>query len=155
MNVGDSFEVKVLTVDPKKRRITVSKKRTVDNPLRMKEERYHLGSDHNGTIKEVNKGGVVVTFEDGSEGFVPRRELSHDRIERLEDVFRKEKPIEGLRVIEYDRKSGKITLSLTAAEKEAQRTTLRQYRATTKASSFGLADQLAGLKEKLKQEEGK
>jgi ribosomal protein S1 len=153
MNIGDEFETKVLTVDTKKRRITVSKKRTIDNPLRMKEEKYRLGTDHNGTIKEVNKGGVVILFEDGNEGFVPRRELSHDRIERLEDVFRKEKPLEGLRVIEYDRKSGKITLSLTAAEKEAQRTTLRQYRPTTKAASFGLADQLVGLKEKLKQEE--
>jgi small subunit ribosomal protein S1 len=149
VNIGDSFEVKILTVDDKKRRITVSKKRLVDNPLRMKEERYKLGTDHNGIIKEVGRGGVTVIFDDGNEGFVPRRELSHDRIPKLEDVFKKDKPIEGLRVIEYDRKTGKITLSLTAAEKEAQRTTLKKYRATTSATSYGLADKLAALKEKL------
>jgi small subunit ribosomal protein S1 len=149
LNIGDTFDVKILTVDEKKRRITCSKKRLIDNPLRLKEERYRVGSDHAGTIKEVNRGGVVVAFEDGNEGFVPRRELSHDRIERLEDVFKKEKPLENLRVIEYDRRSGKITLSLIAAEREAQRTTLRQYRATSKAASFGIADQLAALKEKL------
>lgn len=148
MNIGDTFEVKILTIDEKKRRITCSKKRLVDNPLRMKEERYRVGTDHTGTIKEVNRGGVVVAFEDGNEGFVPRRELSHDRIERLEDVFKKEKPLTNLRVIEYDRRSGKITLSLIAAEREAQRTTLKQYRATSKAASFGIADQLAALKEK-------
>ena len=149
LNIGDTFDVKILTVDDKKRRITCSKKRLIDNPLRLKEERYRLGTDHNGTIKEVNRGGVVVAFEDGNEGFVPRRELSHDRIERLEDVFKKEKPLENLRVIEYDRRNGKITLSLVAAEREAQRTTLKQYRATSKAASFGIADQLAALKEKL------
>ncbi len=52
-------------------------------------------------------------------------------------------------MIEYDRKTGKITLSLTAAEKEAQRTTLKKYRATTSATSYGLADKLEALKEKL------
>lgn len=148
MKVGDSFETKVLTVDNQKRRITVTKKRLVENPMRLKEEKYKLNTDHDGTIKEVNRGGVVVVFADGEEGFVPRRELSHDRIEKLEDTFKKDKPIEGLRVIEYDRNTGKITLSLIAAEKEAQRTSLKQYRVTSKATSYGLADQLAALKEK-------
>lgn len=150
MKIGDTFDVKILTVDDKKRRITCSKKRLIDNPQRAKEERYRIGTDHNGTIKEVNRGGVLVGFEDGNEGFIPRRELSHDRIERLEDVFKKEKPLANLRVIEYDRRSGKITFSLIAAEREAQRTTLKQYRATSRAASFGIADQLAALKEKFK-----
>ncbi len=154
VNTGDEFEVQVLTVDPKKRRITVSKKRLVENPIRQREEKYRPGTDHNGTIKEITKGGIVVAFDDGVEGFVPRRELSHDRIERLEDVFKKDKPIEGLRVIEYDRRDGKITLSFIAAEKEAQRNTLKNYRATPRGSSFSLGE-LASLKEKLEQAEGK
>ena len=149
LKIDDTFDVRILTVDDKKRRITCSKKRLVENPLRVKEERYRMGSDHTGTIKEVNRGGVVVTFEDGTEGFIPRRELSHDRIERLEDVFKKDKQLENLRVIDHDRRNGKLTFSLIAAEREAQRTTLRQYRASSKAATFGLADQLAALKEKL------
>jgi small subunit ribosomal protein S1 len=152
VTVGDEFEVQVLTVDPKKRRISVSKKRLVENPIRQREEKYKPGTDHNGTIKEITKGGIVVAFEDGNEGFVPRRELSHDRIERLEDVFKKDKPIEALRVIEYDRRDGKITLSFIAAEKEAQRNTLKNYRATPKGSSFSLGE-LGSLKEKLEEAE--
>ncbi|MBS1902685.1 MAG: 30S ribosomal protein S1 [Bacteroidetes bacterium] len=148
VSMGEEFEVKLLTIEPKRHRVTCSKKRLIENPARQREETYRLNSDHNATIKEVTKGGLVVTFEDGNEGFVPRRELSHDRIERLEDVFRKDKPIEGLRVIEYDRRNGKIVLSLIAAEKEAQRTTLRQYRATSSGSSFTLGE-LGSLKEKL------
>ena len=153
INVNDEFDVLVMTVDVHKRRITCSKKRLIENPTRAKEERYRMGSDHDGTIKEVTKGGLVVAFTDGNEGFVPRRELSHDRIERLEEVFKKDKPIEGLRVIEHDRRTGKITLSLIAAEKEAQRTTMKQYRATSKATSYDLGDQLAALKEKFEQAE--
>ncbi len=152
INVGDEFEVKLLTIESKRHRITCSKKRLIENPARQREENYKVGTDHNATIKEVTKGGLVVGFEDGNEGFVPRRELSHDRIERLEDVFKKDKPLEGLRVIEYDRRNGKISLSLIAAEKEAQRTTLRQYRATASGSSFSLGE-LASLKEKLEKAE--
>jgi small subunit ribosomal protein S1 len=152
VNIGEEFEAQILTVDAYKRRITVSKKRLIENPVRQREEKYKLGTDHNATIKEITKGGIVVKFEDGNEGFVPRRELSHDRIERLEDVFKKDKPIEGLRVMEYDRRDGKITLSFIAAEKEAQRKTLRNYRATPRGSSFSLGE-LAQLKEKLQQAE--
>ena len=125
----------------------------MENPLRKIESTFRPGTDHDGTIKEVTRGGVVVALEHGAEGFVPRRELSHDRIERLEDTFKAGKPLEGLRVIEYDRRSSKITLSLIAAEKEAQRNTLRNYRPTSKASSYSLADSLAALKEQLQREE--
>ncbi len=154
VNVGDEFEVQILTVDGKKRRISVSKKRLVENPARQREENYKVGTDHDATIKEITKGGIVVAFADGNEGFVPRRELSHDRIEKLEDVFKKDKPIEGLRVLEYDRRDGKITLSFIAAEKEAQRKTLKNYRSTPQGSSFSLGE-LGSLKEKLERAEGK
>lgn len=154
VNIADEFEVQILSVDPKKRRISVSKKRLIENPIRQREEKFRVGTDHDGIVKEITKGGIVVALGDGHEGFVPRRELSHDRIERLEDVFKKDKPIEGLRVIEYDRRDGKITLSFIAAEKEAQRNTLRNYRATPRGSSFSLGE-LGSLKEKLEQAEAK
>ncbi|HYM20417.1 MAG TPA: S1 RNA-binding domain-containing protein [Candidatus Kapabacteria bacterium] len=152
VQIGEEFDVKILTVDPKRHRITCSKKRLIENPARQREERYRLGSDHDAKIKEVTRGGLVVVFDDGNEGFVPRRELSHDRIDKIEDMFRKDKPIEGIRVTEYDRRTGKITLSLIAAEREAQRTTLRKYRATSSGSSFSIGE-LASLKEKLEQAE--
>jgi small subunit ribosomal protein S1 len=158
---GDEMEVKLLTVDTEDRRITVSRKQLIEDPARLIESTFKPGTDHNGTIKEVNRGGVVVTLEHNAEGFVPRRELSHDRIERLEDTFKIGKPLEGLRVIEFNRggrfndsrSMPQITLSLIAAEREAQRTTLKEYRATSKASRYSLADSLSALRDKLAQQE--
>jgi ribosomal protein S1 len=156
INIGDEIEVKLLTVDPSDRRITASRKQLLEDPMRTIENTFRLGTDHNGTIKEVNRGGVVVALEHGVEGFVPRRELSHDRIERLEDSFKAGKPLEGLRVIEYERgRTGearalpKVTLSLIAAEKEAQMKTLKDYRANSKDSRYSLADSLSALRDKL------
>ncbi len=158
---GDEMEVKLLTVDSDDRRITVSRKQLIEDPARAIENTFKLGTDHNGTIKEINRGGIVVTLEHNAEGFVPRRELSHDRIERLEDTFKIGKPLEGLRVIEFNRGGRynesrampQITLSLIAAEREAQRNTLKDYRPTSRASSYSLADSLSALKEKLARQE--
>jgi small subunit ribosomal protein S1 len=155
LNVGDEVEVQILTVSTDDRRITVSRKQLIEDPRRKVEQTFRVGSDHSGTIKEVNRGGVVLELEHGTEGFIPRRELSHDRIERLEDTFKAGKPLENARVIEFDRRTGRITLSLIAAEKEAQRSTLKNYRASSRASSYSLADSLAGLKAQLEQQEKK
>lgn len=158
---GDELEVKLLTVDTDDRRITVSRKQLIEDPARAIENTFKPGTDHNGTIKEINRGGIVVTLEHNAEGFVPRRELSHDRIERLEDSFKIGKPLEGLRVIEFNRGGRyndsrtmpQITLSLIAAEREAQRTQLKEYQPTSKASRYSLADSLSALKEKLARQE--
>lgn len=145
---GDEFDVKVLRVDPDARKLTVSKKQLVENPLHKAEGMFRVGTDHDGKVKSAGRNGLVVEFEDGSEGFVPRRELSHDRIDRVEDSFKAGQSLTGMRVIEFDRRSGKPTLSLIAAERDAQKQTLRNYRATSKATSFTLGD-LSELKSKL------
>jgi small subunit ribosomal protein S1 len=148
VQVGEEVEVKLITTDTDARKLTASKKALIENPLRKIENTFRVGTDHTGTIKEVNRGGVVVALEHGAEGFVPRRELSHDRVERLEDLFKPGKELEGLRVMEYDRRNGRVTLSYIAAERDAQRTALKDYKPTSSASSFAIGD-LASLKEKL------
>jgi ribosomal protein S1 len=165
ISVGDEFEVKLMSVDPKERRITASRKMLIEDPMRVIENTFRRGTDHNGTIKEINRGGLVITLEHGAEGFVPRGEVTNDPAPmRLEDVFKVGKPIEGLRVIEFERKGRsergsdrdtkpRITLSLTAAEKETERNALKDYRATSKASRYSLSDSLAALRDKLAEQE--
>ncbi len=159
--MGDEFEVKVLTVDSRDRRITVSRKQLIEDPMRVIENTFRRGTDHNGTIKEITRGGLVIALDHGAEGFVPRGEVTNDPAPmRLEDVFKVGKPIEGLRVIEFERKGRsdsdakpRITLSLSAAERETEQTALKDYRATSKASRYSLSDSLAALRDKLAEQE--
>lgn len=145
---GEEIEVQVIRVDPEARKLTVSKKQLIENPMRKAEGMFKPGSDHDGKVKSADRNGITVELADGMEGFVPRRELSHDRVERVEDSFKAGQALSGMRVIEFDRRSGKPTLSLIAAEKDAQRQTMKNYKATSKASSFTLGD-LSELKAKL------
>ena len=161
LSIGDAFDVKIMSVDYKERRITASRKQLIEDPMRVMENTFRRGTDHNGTIKEITRGGLVIALEHGAEGFVPRGEVTNDPAPmRLEDAFKVGKPIEGLRVIEFERKGRserdskpRITLSLTAAEKETERNALKDYRATSKASRYSLSDSLAALRDKLAEQE--
>ncbi len=161
LNEGDELQVKILTVDTDARRITVSRKQLIEDPMRVIEQAFKPGTDHNGTIKEITRGGLVISLEHGAEGFIPRSELSHDAPpKRLEDAFKVGKPVEGMRVIEFDRKGKfedsrgpRISLSLIRAEKEAEQKNLKEFRAKSSDTRYSLADSLAALKEKLLQQE--
>lgn len=148
LSEGQEVEAKVIRADADARKLTVSKKQMTDNPLRKAESTFKVGSDHDGVVKSANKSGVIVDFGDDGEGFIPRRELSHDRIERVEDSFKAGQQLTGLRVLEFDRRSGRPTLSLVAAERDTQRATLKNYKASSKATSFTIGD-LSELKAKL------
>jgi small subunit ribosomal protein S1 len=157
LSIGDEFDVRLMSVDQKERRITASRKQLIEDPMRVIENTFRRGTDHNGTIKEINRGGLVISLEHGAEGFVPRGEVTSDPAPmRLEDAFKVGKPIEGLRVIEFERKresKPRITLSLTAAERETERNALKDYRATSKESRYSLSDSLAALRDKLAEQE--
>ena len=161
LNAGDEFPVKFLTISNEDRRITVSRKQLIEDPMRVIENTFRPGTDHNGTIKEITRGGLVIALEHGAEGFIPRSELSHDAPpRRLEDAFKVGKELEGIRVIEFDRKGKfedsrgpRISLSLIRAEKEAEQKNLKQFRARSSDTRYSLADSLAALKEKLLEQE--
>ncbi len=157
LSIGESFDVKLMSVDYKERRITASRKQLIEDPMRTIENTFKRGTDHSGTVKEITRGGLVVTLAHGAEGFVPRGEVTNDPTPmRLEDAFKVGKPIEGLRVIDFERKRGgdrdakpRITLSLSAAERDTEQSALKLYRATSKATRYSLADSLAALRDKL------
>lgn len=145
---GQEIEAKVIRADADARKLTISMKQMVENPLRKAEGKFKVGSDHDGKVKSSDRSGVVVDFGEDGEGFIPRRELSHDRVERVEDSFKPGMALTDLRVIEFDRRSGRPTLSLVAAEREEQHKTLKNYKASSKATSFTIGD-LSELKAKL------
>ncbi|MGY0408358.1 MAG: 30S ribosomal protein S1, partial [Polaribacter sp.] len=78
VTVGDKLEVQVLELDVENRKLNLGHKQTQDNPWDVHEVTYAIGSTHEGTIKEKNDKGAVVTFADGVEGFAPTRYLEKE-----------------------------------------------------------------------------
>ena len=62
VTVGDKLEVQVLELDVENRKLNLGHKQTQDNPWDAHEATYAIGSSHEGTIKEKNDKGAVVSF---------------------------------------------------------------------------------------------
>lgn len=116
---GDTIRLSVLTVEPKKHRLSLSLKQATGDPWIGAERKYERGSLATGTIKTTTDFGAFVELEAGVEGMVHISELADHRVGTVQDVLnvgdRKE-----FRVIEVDEDQRKIKLSLKQVASPAQ-----------------------------------
>lgn len=76
VSLGDELEVEVLTVDPAKKRISLSAKRVEANPWASLESRFPFATIVHGTVTSLEDFGAFVTLDEGVEGLVHISELS-------------------------------------------------------------------------------
>ena len=73
--VGEPIEVIVLDIDKENRRLSLGHKQLEDNPWDVFEEKYTVGSIHEGKISEMLEKGAVVALEENVEGFATPKHL--------------------------------------------------------------------------------
>lgn len=76
VQVGQEVEVKVLQFDREKERVSLGLKQTVEDPWSRVEERYPVGSRHEGKVVSIADYGAFVELEKGVEGLVHVSEMS-------------------------------------------------------------------------------
>ena len=73
VSVGDKLEVQVLELDIEGRKLNLGHKQTTENPWDSHEATYAINSIHEGIVKEKSDKGLIVSFSDGVDAFVPGR----------------------------------------------------------------------------------
>ena len=73
--VGEPIDVIVLDIDKENRRLSLGHKQLEDNPWDAFEEKYTVGSIHEGKIIELLEKGAVVQLEENVEGFATPKHL--------------------------------------------------------------------------------
>lgn len=76
VQVGQELEVKVLQFDREKERVSLGLKQTMVDPWSRVEERYPIGSRHEGKVVSIADYGAFVELEKGVEGLVHVSEMS-------------------------------------------------------------------------------
>jgi len=154
----DKLEVVVLDIDVENRRLSLGHKQLTEDIWISLEGIYFLGSDHKGTLVNLNDKGGIVELEYGVEGFVPNKHLVGVGESKLKvgDAYM-------FRVIEFSKDAKKLVMShrLTWDEELAadsgrggrpqtgtQGATKQQGGAKQGASGQGAAGQGAGGKQK-------
>ena len=114
--IGAELEVVVLGIDKENRRLSLGHKQIEENPWDVFEEKFTVGSIHQGTIIEMQDRGAVVELEDGVQGFAtPKHLIKEDGSQaKLNDKF-------DFKVIEFNKESKRIILSHSRIHEDAER----------------------------------
>jgi small subunit ribosomal protein S1 len=137
-NRGDVVKARVLDVDIDKERISLGIKQLATGDLTdAGGEGLRKGSVVTGTVTEVNDGGIEVQLADSEmTAFIRRADLSRDRNDQRPERFAKGDKVDA-RVTQYDRKTGRISLSIKALEIAEEKEAVAQYGSSDSGASLG------------------
>jgi len=113
LSQGQEIEVKVLSIDREKNKISLGMRQLAPNPWRQAEDKYAKGSMVTGRVTRVEPFGAFVELEPGVEGLVHISELDHKRVKRVEEVLNVGDLAE-VQVLDVDPGKKRISLSVKA-----------------------------------------
>jgi len=159
--VGEMIDVIVLDIDKENRRLSLGHKQLEDNPWDAFEEKYTVGSIHEGKITELLEKGAVVSLEENVEGFAtPKHLVKEDGSQAANGETLP------FKVIEFNKDSKRIILSHSRTfedpAREEKKAAAKKTRAAKKdetpkienvaaSTTLGDIDALAQLKAQLEE----
>jgi small subunit ribosomal protein S1 len=110
---GQTVDVKVLSLDGEKKKISLGMKQLVQNPWTTAAERFPANSTATGTVTRIADFGAFVELEPGLEGLIHVSELDHKRIRHPSDVLKVHQVVTA-QILEIDVERKRVGLSLKA-----------------------------------------
>jgi len=156
VSVGDTVEAVVLDVDERARKISLGMKQIEPNPWSVIEEKYPLGTNVSGTIRNITNFGVFVGLEEGIDGLVHVSDISWtEQIKHPSEKFKKGDTVEAI-VLKIDKENEKFSLGIKQLDTNPWDGILKKYPVgeevtgeVTKVTDFGafvkLEDGIEGL----------
>jgi len=137
-NRGDMVKAKVLDVDVEKERISLGiKQLATDTAEAASGDGLRKNAVVTGTVTEVNDGGIEVRIADTDvTAFIRRADLSRDRNDQRPERFSKGEKVDA-RITQYDRKTGRIQLSIKALEIAEEKEAVAAYGSSDSGASLG------------------
>ncbi len=144
IKIGDTLDLAILSKDPKKERIALSKRALEDNPWLSVDFKYN--QDYEVLISNITKEGLVISGQ-GVEGLIPTQEATVDKA-KLDDLFEKGQTVKA-RVIEFDKDAWVLKLSIKRIKLQEERASFEKYlQEETKESAITLGDLFDNIKKK-------
>ena len=138
-NRGDMVKAQVLDVDIEKERISLGIKQLGRDSVGEAATSGELRKNAVVTceVTAVNDGGVEVRLvESGLDSFIRRSDLSRDRDEQRPERFQVGQKVDA-RVIQFDKKTRKVSVSIKALEIAEEKEAVAQYGSTDAGASLG------------------
>ena len=132
---GDLVKAKVTDIDVEKERISLSIKALERDPFDEVSKTLRKGSTITALVSKVEEAGIEVDCN-GVKGFIKRSDLSRDRNEQRPERFSEGEKVDA-KVVNLDKSSRKLTLSIKALELAEEKEAVEQYGSTDSGASLG------------------
>ncbi len=150
---GQEVEAIVLAIDVERERISLGIKQLDSDPFTNFTTLNDRGATVTGTVKTVDAKGAEITLGDDIIGYLRASEISRDRVEDARNVLKEGDEVTAL-IINVDRKTRSIQLSIKAKDNVEQQEAMQSLRADTTKEGAGTTSLGALLKAKLDQNNG-
>jgi small subunit ribosomal protein S1 len=144
---GDEVETVVLSIDVERERISLGIKQLEGDPFGNYVATHDKGNIVKATVKSIESKGAVIELEKDVEGYLRASEIARDRVEDVSKHLSEGQQIEAV-IINIDRKSRSIQLSIKQKDAAEESEALKKHAAESSASA-GTTNLGALLKAKL------
>ncbi len=124
VEVGSKLSFKILTLDPEKRRMSLSKKHLEYNPWN--DVSVRVNEEVSGTVEEIQTKGALVKVQ-GVKAFLPISEINSDRVNQVADVLKVDDVIKAL-VLEVDKRNWRMKISIKGLAEQKERAIFENYK---------------------------
>jgi len=147
---GQIVRVVILDIDPEKRRISLGMKQTESDPWKAAASIYHVGTNVEVKVVKLTDFGVFVELPDGLEGLVHISELSRGKVGHPSEVVNEGDRI-SMKIIKFDPRKRKLSLSLRQYTKEQERNEVETYLSSDDSGVPTLGDMIGRAIQEKKQ----
>ncbi|NCV41284.1 MAG: S1 RNA-binding domain-containing protein, partial [Betaproteobacteria bacterium] len=131
---GDEVEAVVLAIDTERERISLGIKQMDGDPFTSFSSATDKGSLVRGIVKSVDAKGVIVDLGGDTDAYLRASEISRERVEDARNHFKEGDSVEAM-VVNIDRKTRSISLSIKAKETAETADALNRMQAENSAQS--------------------
>ncbi len=111
LSIGQKVEVKVLSMNNEKGKISLGLKQTKPEPWSIIDEKYQVGQVITGKVVQIKEYGAFVELEPGLDGLVHISEIAHKRVTNIADEISVGQEVTA-KILEIDRDRKRISLSI-------------------------------------------
>lgn len=116
VNIGDIIEAVVLSVDTEKKRISLGMKQIEPNPWTTVDERYPVGSEVEGKVRNLTDFGAFIALEEGIDGLIHISDMSWtQRVKHPSELLKKGQRVRAV-VLNVDKDNERLSLGLKQME---------------------------------------
>jgi small subunit ribosomal protein S1 len=131
---GDEVGAVVLAIDVERERISLGIKQLDGDPFTSYASSHEKGAVVTGTVKSVDPKGAVVHIGGDIDGYLRASEISRDRVEDARNHLKEGDTVEAM-IINIDRKTRSISLSIKAKDTVETAETLQRMQAESGAAT--------------------